>query len=211
MKKQTIISEVENPELVPEDAQEATLEDKVAVAAKIQEAIKPKPENNIVYAIAKKYLDLHKELTLSQSDTVQFMLLCKKYKLDPFNNDVYFVAYGGKYQMITSYQVILAIGQSQPNYGGFENKYYVNGEEVAVITGLEDNLIIKTFIYDKQRNIIGQTLANINDYRSKNKGTFKVDNPVSFAEKVALTNAFRRSFAQKLNGLYIKEELANKE
>ena len=199
----TKIIEVENKEDTQEEAQ-------VAVA-KPQEELKPKTDNNIVYAIAKKYLDLRPDIKLSQDQTVQFMLLCKKYKLDPFNNDVYFIPFGGKYQMITSYQVILAIGQSQPNYGGFENKYYVNGEEVQVITGLEENLIIKTYIYDKQRNIIGQTLANINDYRSKNKGTFKIDNPVSFAEKVALTNAFRRSFAQKLSGLYTREELANKE
>lgn len=162
---------------------------------------------------------------LSLKEREQFISLSQTYSLNPFKNDIYLITYNTKdkktglvsptVQIVVSYLKILSIGQSQPNYGGFKIEYFNGATPVVVPLKNMENLYARATIYqiiNGQRVEFTQTIINYQEYKNKNGGmseyskSFKNEYFTSWCEKIALVNAFRRSYSQYLQGLYIKEE-----
>ena len=173
---------------------------------------------------ALSYLDSSTtKLTPTQKE--EFLDKCVMYNLNPFTREIYAIVYQqwdketqtkkAVVQIVVSYLKILEIGQSQPNYGGFDIHYYKDNKEIFTLNPWDNGIVARTTIYqilNNQRVELSNTLVNIDEYKSKNGGineksqSFKNQYFTSWCEKIALTNGFRRSYAQSMKGLYIKEE-----
>ena len=173
---------------------------------------------------ALSYLDSSStKLTTTQKE--EFLDKCVMYNLNPFTREIYAIVYQqwdkdtqskkAVVQIVVSYLKILEIGQSQPNYGGFDIHYYKDNKEIFTLNPWDNGIVARTTIYqilNNQRVELSNTLVNIDEYKSKNGGiseksqSFKNQYFTSWCEKIALTNGFRRSYAQSMKGLYIKEE-----
>lgn len=165
------------------------------------------------------------QVSLSFKEREQFISLSQTYSLNPFKNDIYLITYNTRdkktglvnqtVQIVVSYLKILSIGQSQPNYGGFKVEYFNGAQPVVIPLKSMENLYARATIYqiiNGQRVEFTQTIINYQEYKNKNGGmseyskSFKNEYFTSWCEKIALVNAFRRSYSQYLQGLYIKEE-----
>ena len=163
------------------------------------------------------------KLTTTQKE--EFLDKCVMYNLNPFTREIYAIVYlqwdketqsrKPVVQIVVSYLKILEIGQSQPNYGGFDIHYYKDNKEIFTLNPWDNGIVARTTIYqilNNERVELSNTLVNIDEYKSKNGGiseksqSFKNQYFTSWCEKIALTNGFRRSYAQSMKGLYIKEE-----
>ena len=147
---------------------------------------------------------------LTKNDLYQALALCKAYNLNPALNQVYIIKYGTQpATIVVNYQVILAKAQQNPNYYRFDISYWKDGKELPCPNlSLNDcagiNVLVR--IYDKENRMLGNTKWNIQENALANKGTFKQTMFNSWVEKCALVNAFRRTFPNEVQGLYIKEE-----
>ena len=147
----------------------------------------------------------------TKNEVLTFVELCKVRKLNPFLKEAYFIKFGNNVTIVTNYEKILAIGQNQPNYAGYEYDVYVNGVKSESFDYNDKDVMFKVTIYHynpitKVREKFTTTRLYLDEYKSSNQGSFKNSYYHSWAEKIALTNAFRRSYSADMEGLYIKEE-----
>lgn len=161
--------------------------------------------------LAKDYLKTLTGDKLTEAEQTQFIMLAKAYNLNPFKKEVYAIKFNNKFQIVVSYLIVLAAGQNQPGYDGFKVEYYSNDKKVVCFNASTPNLVALTTIYKRdtnnQRYAYTETLVNLNEYYQQRNNGFAKAAFTSWAEKIAITNAFRRSFAGTLNNVYIEEEL----
>lgn len=161
--------------------------------------------------LARDYLKTLTCEQLNDAEQLQFIMLAQAYALNPFKREVYAIKFNNKFQIVVSYLIVLAAGQSQPGYDGFKIEYYSNDKRVVCFNANTPNLVALTTIYKRDANNVRyeytQTLVNLNEYYQQRNNGFAKAAFTSWAEKIAITNAFRRSFAGTLNNVYIEEEL----
>lgn len=161
--------------------------------------------------LAKDYLNTLTCEQLNTQEQQQFIMLAQGYNLNPFKKEVYAIKFNNKFQIVVSYLIVLAAGQSQPGYDGFKVEYYSNDKRVICFNAFTPNLVAVTTIYKRDANneryAYTETVVNLNEYNQQRNNGFAKAAFTSWAEKIAITNAFRRSFAGTLNNVYIEEEL----
>lgn len=164
--------------------------------------------------LANKYFELNPNTQLTRSERENFIQLCMAYHLNPFTKQIYTYKFGPTPTIVVSYDVILSIGQEQPNFSGYDIKYYSGNEEVVFFNEFTKDLIAIVTIYQNlngNRIPFTTTRVNLCEYRAQMKSVFAKNYFTSWVEKIALTNAFRRSYSKQLKGLYIVDELGGKE
>ena len=161
--------------------------------------------------LAKDFLNTLTCEQLTAQEQQQFIMLAQGYNLNPFKKEIYAIKFNNKFQIVVSYLIVLATGQSQPGYDGFKIEYYSNDKRVICFNSLTPNLVAVTTIYKRDANNVRyeytQTTVNLNEYSQQRNNGFAKSAFTSWAEKIAITNAFRRSFAGTLNNVYIEDEL----
>lgn len=165
--------------------------------------------NNDAELIAQKYLEMNKT-KLSPMDVENFMWLCKSYGLNPFKKEIYAIPFGNQITIVVNYLKILEIGQAQPNYAGYDIKYYSGNSEVNYFDEFTKNLVAVVVLYQTLNGVrvpLTTTRVNLTEYKLQMKSSFAKNYFTSWVEKIALTNAFRRTYARETQGLYIADEL----
>lgn len=166
---------------------------------------------SLSYGIVRKFLTRGNG-TVTDTEVVIFISLCKYNQLNPFQNDCYLVKYDDKTpaQMVTSKESFMKRGESNENYDGFQAGVIVmrNNEPVEVEGSFllpTDQLLggwCKVFRKDRKVPVIARvSFAEYNTGKSTWNGK-----PATMIRKVAIAQAFREAFPN-MAGLYMADEL----
>ena len=144
----------------------------------------------------------------------QFLMFCQVFRLNPWKKEAYAVTFRNKdggvnLTLVTSYEVILARAMSNPKYYRYCLEYWQANKklESPALTPNMRGVVIRVNIYDRDNNLLSSNNFNVDENAAANRGSFKNSYYQSWAEKCALTNAFRRTFPSDVAGLYIPEEM----
>lgn len=147
--------------------------------------------------------------TLSQTDLMMACALCKEFRLNPMRNQVYFVNFGNQLTLVVSYQIIMARAMQDPRIYRWTISFWQNGEELLhphLTFATCKGVVANVQIFNKEGNLISSVDWDVEDNATNCKGSFKNSNFNSWVQKCALTNAFRRTAPDLVQGLYVEEE-----
>lgn len=148
---------------------------------------------------------------VSDQEVVNFMMMSKYNKLNPFLKEVYLIKFKGKpAQMVVSKEAFMKRASSNENYDGFEAGIVVErkGEIVDLIGTIKlssDKLIggwAKAYRKDQSHPVVSR--ISISEF-SKGQSTWN-SMPATMIRKTALVNALREAFPQNLGAMYTEEE-----
>jgi len=151
----------------------------------------------------------------SQKEMMDFLMLCRARKLNPFEGDAYLVGYdskdGAKFSLITSHQALLKRAELCQQFDGMESGLILdwNGE-LEEVQGdfLPDGAVAVgawARVHRSDRKIPTYRRLNISKY-DKGFGLWK-DQREMMAVKCAESDALRSAFPTATGGLYIREEM----
>ena len=166
---------------------------------------------SLSYNIVRKFLTRGNG-TVTDSEVVMFISLCKYNQLNPFQNDCYLVKYDEKSpaQMVTSKESFMKRGESNDNYEGFQaGVIIVRNNEVQEPEGSfilpTDQLVggwCKVYRTDRKVPVIAR--VSFTEYNT-GKSTWS-GKPATMIRKVAIAQAFREAFPN-MAGLYMADEI----
>lgn len=148
---------------------------------------------------------------VSDQEVVNFMMMSKYNKLNPFLKEVYLIKFKGKpAQMVVSKEAFMKRASSNENYDGFEAGIVVErkGEIVDLVGTIKlssDKLIggwAKAYRKDQSHPVVAR--ISISEF-SKGQSTWN-SMPATMIRKTALVNALREAFPQNLGAMYTEEE-----
>lgn len=149
--------------------------------------------------------------SVSDQEVVNFMMMSKYNKLNPFLKEVYLIKFKGKpAQMIVSKEAFMKRASANENYDGFEAGIVVErkGEIVDLVGTIKlssDKLIggwAKAYRKDQSHPVVSR--ISISEF-SKGQSTWN-SMPATMIRKTALVNALREAFPQNLGAMYTEEE-----
>lgn len=166
-------------------------------------------KNNVDYAkLAEEWFTL-KYPTITKDELIMACQTCQSYKLSPVKNEIYFIKYGSKPpQLVVNYQVILAKAMQDERIFRWTIEYWQDGHKLEHphLTPNMKGVVVSIKIYDKHGTLITDTDWDVDDNYASNSGSFRNTNFNSWVQKCALTNAFRRTAPNYVQGLYIEDE-----
>ena len=160
---------------------------------------------SLSYNIVRKFLTRGNG-TVTDSEVVMFISLCKYNQLNPFQNDCYLVKYDEKSpaQMVTSKESFMKRGESNDNYEGFQAGVLAY-DDIAMygraLTQEEIRSIIEQKNYTPNEWHYGDSFTEYNTGKSTWSGK-----PATMIRKVAIAQAFREAFPN-MAGLYMADEI----
>ncbi|MCS7230791.1 MAG: phage recombination protein Bet [Elusimicrobiota bacterium] len=145
-----------------------------------------------------------------------FLQKCRLYNLNPFKGEIYAVPYrtenGVKYNIVISYQVFLKRAFSNPNFAGFQSGIIVLNQKGEIETRegtfmLSEEKLLGGWckVYRRDWTQPYYVAVNIEDYQKDTKIWKSLR--AFMIMKVAIATAFRMTFPEELQGLYIEEEI----
>ena len=149
--------------------------------------------------------------SVSDQEVVNFMMMSKYNKLNPFLKEVYLIKFKGKpAQMIVSKEAFMKRASANENYDGFEAGIVVErkGEIVDLVGTIKlssDKLIggwAKAYRKDQSHPVVAR--ISLSEF-SKGQSTWN-SMPATMIRKTALVNALREAFPQNLGAMYTEEE-----
>lgn len=158
---------------------------------------------------------------LTDSEIIRFIALCKFNLLNPFLREAYIVKFknnrGGNdsAQMIVSKEAYFKRAESSKDYDGIQSGIIVmKGEEIHEIEG---SFIAPGWtlvggwakVYRKSLKYPIVAKVNLSEY-DKAQSTWN-SKKSTMISKVAKVQALREAFPEKLNGLYLEEEIGNEQ
>lgn len=162
------------------------------------------------YNIVKNYLTKGNG-TVSDTDVVQFISVCKFNQLNPFLNEAYLVKFGSQpAQMIVSKEAYMKRADACPTYKGMRAGVIVerNGEIVEV----EGTFCLSTDkllggwaeVYRSDRDYPFVSKVNLSDYDKKQ--SIWNEKKSTMIAKIAKVQALREAFPAQLGAMYTEEE-----
>lgn len=148
----------------------------------------------------------------TQKEMMDFLMLCRARKLNPFEGDAYLVGYDSgneaKFSLITSHQALLKRAELSNDFDGMESGLILDD-----MTETEGDFLppgTKAIgawarVHRKNRRIPTFRRLNIDKY-NKNFGLWK-NQAEMMAVKCAEADALRSAFPTTTGGLYIREEM----
>jgi len=135
---------------------------------------------------------------LSESQQNMFMQLAIRNQLDPFKRDIYAIAYGNDFNIVTGYQVYIQRADSTGNLDGWEctalrgNKNELTGARITIYR--KD--FTHPFVWE----------VSLSEF-DKGQSSWK-KMPEFMIKKVCIGQGFRLAFPNELGGMpYLQEEL----
>ena len=151
---------------------------------------------------------------ISKEEAVNFMMLCKYAKLNPFLNEAYLIKFEGTpAQMIVSKEAFLKRAQRHPKFNGYKAGIVVlRNENIVKKDGQtlypnEQLLAGWAEVYRKDIDYPVYVEVSFQEY-STGKSTWRTK-PATMIRKVALVNALRETFPEDLGAMYTEEENVN--
>lgn len=151
---------------------------------------------------------------ISKEEAVNFMMLCKYAKLNPFLNEAYLIKFEGTpAQMIVSKEAFLKRAQRHPKFNGYKAGIVVlRNEDIVKKDGQtlypnEQLLAGWAEVYRKDIDYPVYVEVSLQEY-STGKSTWRTK-PATMIRKVALVNALRETFPEDLGAMYTEEENVN--
>lgn len=148
--------------------------------------------------------------SVSDSEIVRFISICKFNGLNPFLNEAYLVPYNGSAQMIVSKEALMKRAELCPEYDGLQAGLIVKkGEEITELEGAflpagSDLLGAWAKVYRKDRKLPFYSRISFSEY-SSGIALWK-SKPCTMIRKVAVVQALREAFPSQLNAMYCAEE-----
>lgn len=132
------------------------------------------------------------ETKLTDKQQQMFMQIAIRHNLDPFKREIYAIAFGKEFSIVTGYQVYIERAEASGNLDGWN---CVNTEEGAKIT-----------IYRKDWQHPFEWEATYNEFDKGQSSWSKMRN--FMIKKVCIGQGFRLAFPAELGGMpYFKEEM----
>lgn len=154
----------------------------------MSEIIVPNP---ITEQVIKDYL-FTSETKLTEKQQAMFMQMAIRHKLDPFKREIYAIAYGKEFQIVTGYQVYIERADSSGKLNGWE---CVTTEKGAEIT-----------IYRKDWEHPFKWPVSYKEFNKGHGSWLKM--PEFMIRKVCIGQGFRLAFPVELGGMpYLQEEI----
>lgn len=151
---------------------------------------------------------------ITKEEAVNFMMLCKYAKLNPFLNEAYLIKFDGTpAQMIVSKEAFLKRAQRHPKFNGYKAGIVVLRKEDIVkkdgqtLYPNEQLLAGWAEVYRKDIDYPVYVEVSLQEY-STGKSTWRTK-PATMIRKVALVNALRETFPEDLGAMYTEEENVN--
>lgn len=151
---------------------------------------------------------------ITKEEAVNFMMLCKYAKLNPFLNEAYLIKFDGTpAQMIVSKEAFLKRAQRHPKFNGYKAGIVVlRNENIVKKDGQtlypnEQLLAGWAEVYRKDIDYPVYVEVSLQEY-STGKSTWRTK-PATMIRKVALVNALRETFPEDLGAMYTEEENVN--
>lgn len=150
----------------------------------------------------------------SKELVMEFMMLCRSLKLNPWSKDAYLVGYDSKdgpsFSIITAYQALRKRAEMNPEYDGLESGIIVEvdgkiEERVGAFRMDHERLVggwAVVYRKDRTRPIVAKLMRGPYDTGY----SYWKKNPDLMIEKCAKSAAMREAFPLELGGLYIEEE-----
>lgn len=152
--------------------------------------------------------------TITHEEAINFMMLCKYAKLNPFINEAYLIKYGSNpAQMVVSKEAFMKRANRQEQYNGLQagivvmsNNEVVHKEGQALYPN--EQLIggwARVYRKDIEYPIVVE--VSVAEF-SKTQSTWKTM-PATMIRKVAVVNALREAFPEELGAMYTEDESIN--
>lgn len=148
---------------------------------------------------------------VSDQEVVMFINLCKYQKLNPFLNEAYLVKFGDQpAQNIIGKEAFMKRAEDSEQYDGFRAGIIVerNGEviELEGCFSLKTDTLLGGWceVYRKDRKYPVRQAVSLDEY-NKNQSTWN-SMAKTMIRKVAIVQALREAFPQRLSGLYTEDE-----
>lgn len=173
-------------------------------------------EVKLSFDIVKNYLTRGNG-SVTQSEVVQFISLCKFNKLNPFLGESYLVKFGSQMaSMIVSKEAFMKRAEASANYDGFQagvivkrkaenSNVFVEVENEGCFVAEGDTLVggwAKVYRSDRKYPIVAK--VSMKEYDKKQ--SIWNEKPSTMIRKVALVQALREAFPAQLGAMYIAEE-----
>jgi len=151
--------------------------------------------------------------SVTDSELVQFISICKFNQLNPFLNEAYLVKFQGQAdnaQMIVSKEALMKRAEACPEYDGFEAGLIVerNGEIIDIQGSFKlptDKLLGGwAEVYRKDRSHSYKSRVSLDEYDKKQ--SIWNNKKTTMIRKTAIVQALREAFPSQLGALYTAEE-----
>ena len=154
------------------------------------------PENQVIDFKAKATEWLQNMGTsLPPAQTTQFLELCQAYKLNPFKREIYAVGYGGKFNIITGYEVYLKRAERTGKLDGWQ------------CVANEQGTKAKITIWRKDWSHAFEHEVFMSEVRQNSPIWQKM--PIFMMKKVCTEQGMRLCFPDELGGMpYAEEEVS---
>ena len=162
------------------------------------------------FAIVRNYLT-RGNTTVSDTEIVTFINICRYNSLNPFLNEAYLIKFGNNpAQMIVSKEALMKRAEANPSYDGLEaGLILLRNNEVIEVEGnfhlpTDDILGAWAKVYRKDRSKPFVAKVNLNEYDKKQSSWN--EKKATMIGKVAKVQALREAFPMQLGAIYSKEE-----
>lgn len=135
---------------------------------------------------------------LNDQQKSMFMQMAVANNLNPFKREIYAVAYGHNFNIITGYQVYIQRAEKSQNWDGYE----------AVFEGEKESARCTVTVYRKDMKHPVKKTIWLKEYFKEGNPIWK-EKPRTMLEKVAICQAFRMAFPNELGGLPYEESELN--
>jgi len=169
--------------------------------------------------IVKRFLVSGNANLVTDQEVVNFIQLCRYQGLNPFLRDAYLIKYGSEpATMVVGKDFCLKRAQTFPQFKGMENGVIivkagaVEYRTGGLVLGNEELVGAWAKVYRKDWPKPVTVAVNFEEYvgRKKNGEVNKQwrEKPATMIQKVALAQALRTAFPDRLRGLYEMEEMS---
>lgn len=162
------------------------------------------------FAIVRNYLT-RGNTTVSDTEIVTFINICRYNSLNPFLNEAYLIKFGNNpAQMIVSKEALMKRAEANPSYDGLEaGLILLRNNEVIEVEGnfhlpTDDILGAWAKVYRKDRSKPFVAKVNLSEYDKKQSSWN--EKKATMIGKVAKVQALREAFPMQLGAIYSKEE-----
>lgn len=155
----------------------------------------------------------------TDNDCIKFIALCKARRLNPFEGDAFLIGYdtkdGPKFNLITAHQAFLKRAESHPEFDGMKSGIIVQRDEKVIdLEGdfwMEGDKVLGGWatVHFKNRTVPMHKRIRVQRF-AQEWGIWR-DDPAGMICKCAEADALRSSFPTIVGGMYLKEELEEKD
>jgi phage recombination protein Bet len=166
----------------------------------------------LTFGAVRKYL-VRGNATVTDSELVQFISLCKYNQLNPFLNEAYLVKFGGQTesaQMIVSKEALMKRAEACPEYDGMRAGLIIQrGQNIVDVEGsfllATDTLLggwAEVWRRDKKYPYVSR--VSLSEY-DKKQSTWN-GKKSTMIRKTAIVQAMREAFPAQIGAMYTAEE-----